>query len=142
MVEKLHRRLVPLALAGLVAAVGCQQRQEVADEDADTLMMEDTALPPAPAAPPGPDTGVGGETAAAAAGAVQVSVTNTHPHPMIVSANGEELGTIQPNETRTLDLPAGAAGTVQLTATDEGATHTVEGTVTAAGGEAPSWTIQ
>ena len=138
MFNPVQRRLAVLALAGLVATLACQQRQEV-DEDVDDVDTLSTDVPIAPA-----DTGMG--AGAATGEVVAVAITNSMPHAMVVTVDmgsgAVELGTLQANETRSFPLEgASAGGQATLTATDSAATHSVSGTVDVGGG-APSWTIQ
>ncbi|MEW6352865.1 MAG: hypothetical protein AB1469_01005 [Pseudomonadota bacterium] len=91
----------------------------------------------------------GGESArmgASQAAGAQIVVTNPMPHDMTVSADWgqgqKELGTVKPNETKTFDVNAPAGTQVKLTASDAAKTHSPEGTVTLAGDQAATWTIQ
>ncbi len=134
-----------LLAAGLLAAA-CQQRQEIDDEEAaaDTTgaMTDEMAPPPAGAdASLEPDTAMGEGD-----GSAQVSVTNSMPHAMTVKADwgeGEnELGTVEPNETKSFDVEAPAGTQVTLTATDAQASHSTSGSVTVGPDQPAAWTIQ
>jgi hypothetical protein len=141
MLKRVQHLLALIALAGLVATVACQQRQEVDDDEmgADTLMMEDTTMMAPPPAPP--DTGM-----TSMEGGVQVSVTNPMPHAMTVTADwgqGQmELGTVQSNETSSFDISAPEGSQVTLTASDPEGTHNPTGTITLSASTPATWTIQ
>ena len=142
MSNRVHGLLAILALAGLVAMAGCQQRQEVEDDmgaDTTEVLDEDTTMMAPPSSP-------GDAGAKGAAGTAEVSVTNTMPHAMIVKADhgeGEhELGTVAPNETKSFSLTAAEGTQVTLTAADSGNTHSVNGTVTTSATTPATWTIQ
>ena len=68
------------------------------------------------------------------------------PHPMVVKGDwghGEsELGTVEPNETKTFDVTAASGTALALTATDKDASHSASGTVTLDAATPAAWTIQ
>jgi hypothetical protein len=133
MLKRWQRPLALLALAGLVAATACKKKTET-----EGGMPADTTM--APAAPS--DT-----TLTSSVGAVvQVTVTNAMPHPMVVKGDwgqGEnEMGEVEPNETKTFDVAAPAGTVVTLVATDKDASHSTSGTVTLDSAAPAAWTIQ
>ncbi len=134
MLKRWQRPLALLALAGLVAATACKKKAETeGGVPADTTM--------APAAPSSDTTMTSSASATA-----QVAVTNAMPHPMVVKGDwghGEsELGTVEPNETKTFDVTAPAGTALTLTATDKEASHSASGTVTLDSAAPAAWTIQ
>jgi hypothetical protein len=132
MLKRWQRPLALVALVGLVAATACKKKAEPAGgAPADTTQ-----------AAPAPDTTM----TSAAGAALQVSVTNAMPHAMVVKGDwgsGEsELGTVEPNETKTFDVAAASGTALALTATDKDASHSATGTVTLDSAAPAAWTIQ
>lgn len=78
--------------------------------------------------------------------AAEIVITNPMPHPMNVMADwgqgSQNLGSVQPNETRNFEITAPADAQVRLTATDEAQTHSPSGTVTLDPDNPATWTIQ
>ena len=122
-------------ILGLLAVVAaCQQRQAV---DGETDEARDA---PAAAAPR--------ETTATAVATTELAVTNAMPHEMIVAAAWGEppqervLGPVGPGETRSFEVAVPGGTPLVVTARDAGATHAVEGNVTARADSATGWTIE
>lgn len=115
---------------------GAMNGDTMMEEEEEGVMMDEPAMMDEP-----DDTMMGsGGTAAGA----QVAVTNPMPHAMNVMADwgqGEEpLGTVEPNQTETFDIPAEPGTEITLSAMDEAETHNPTGTITAE--EGATWTIQ
>lgn len=91
----------------------------------------------------GTDTRMGASQAAAS---TPISITNPMPHDMIVSADWgqgqQELGTVKAGETKSFDIAAASGTSIKLKATDEGKTHSPEGSVTLDPNTPATWTIQ
>lgn len=124
------QRLVTLfALVALASVAGCKPGADNPVATADSSMAAEPA-------------GATGEMS----GSAQVAITNPMPHDMMVSAdwgNGaNELGTVKANESKTFDIAAPAGTQVKLVATDEGKTHSPNGSVTLQSGAPAAWTIQ
>lgn len=85
-------------------------------------------------------------TGSMAGGTAQISVTNPMPHAMMVSADmgqgPQELGSVNPSETKTFDVSAAPGTTISLVATDEAKTHSPSGKVMVESGQPATWTIQ
>lgn len=94
----------------------------------------------------GTSGGEGARMGASQAAGAKIAITNPMPHDMTVSADWgqgqKELGTVKPNETKTFDVNAPAGTQVQLTASDAAKTHSPSGTVTLAGDQPATWSIQ
>ena len=129
MLKRWGSTLALVALVGLVAATACKKTEPGGGAPADTTA-------------PARDTTMTSSTGAPA----QVAVTNAMPHEMVVKADwgqGEnELGTVEPNETKTFEVTAPSGTALALTATDKDASHSASGSVTLDSAAPAAWTIQ
>jgi hypothetical protein len=134
MLKRWQRPLALLALAGLIAAAACKKKTETEGG----LPADTTTAPAAPSS----DTTM----TSAASAVLEVTITNAMPHPMVVKGDwgqGEnELGAVEPNETKIFEVAAPAGTVVALVATDADASHSASGTVTLDSVAPAAWTIQ